>query len=36
VDWGRNRPGEFEKRLKNLIKKTEQGKQFGFGIEDFY
>ena len=36
VDWGRRRPGEFEKRLKNLIEKTEQGKQFGFGIEDFY
>lgn len=36
VDWARKRPGEFEKRLNNLIKKTEQGKQFGYGIEDFY
>lgn len=36
VDWGRNRPGEFEKRLNNLIEKTAQNKQFGFGIEEFY
>lgn len=36
VDWARNRPDEFEKRLNNLIKKTEQDKQFGYGIEDFY
>jgi uncharacterized protein YdeI (YjbR/CyaY-like superfamily) len=36
VDSGRRRPGEFEKRLKRLIEKTELGKQFGFGIEDFY
>lgn len=36
VDWGRNRPGEFEKRLANLVKKTAEGKQFGYGIEDFY
>jgi uncharacterized protein YdeI (YjbR/CyaY-like superfamily) len=36
VDWGRNRPGEFEKRLNNLIEKTAQNKQFGYGIEEFY
>ncbi len=36
VETGRKRPGEFEKRLNNLIKKTEQNKQFGFGIEDYY
>jgi uncharacterized protein YdeI (YjbR/CyaY-like superfamily) len=36
VDWGRRRPGEFEKRLANLVKKTAEGKQFGYGIEDFY
>ena len=36
VDTARKRPGEFEKRLANLIKKTERGKQFGFGIEDYY
>lgn len=34
VDGARNRPGEYEKRLKHLIRKTEQDKQFGFGIED--
>jgi uncharacterized protein YdeI (YjbR/CyaY-like superfamily) len=36
VETARKRPGEFEKRLDNLIKKSEQGKQFGFGIEDYY
>lgn len=36
VDAGRDRPGEFEKRLDYLIKKSEQGKQFGFGIESYY
>lgn len=36
VDDARSRPGEFEKRLRNLIRKSEQGKQFGFGIESFY
>jgi len=36
VDTARKRPGEFEKRLANLIEKTEQDKQFGFGIEAYY
>jgi uncharacterized protein YdeI (YjbR/CyaY-like superfamily) len=36
VETGRKRPGEFEKRLNNLIQKTAQNKQFGFGIEDCY
>ena len=36
IDGARNRPGEYEKRLKHFIKMTEQDKQFGFGIEDFY
>ena len=36
VDAARKRPHEFEKRLKNLILKTEQDKQFGFGIESYY
>ena len=36
VDSARDRPEEFKKRLKNLITKTERGKQFGFGIEDYY
>jgi len=32
----RDRPGEYEKRLANLIKMTEQDKQFGRGIEGYY
>ena len=36
IDNARNRPGEFEKRLANFLKKTAQDKQFGYGIEDYY
>ena len=36
IDSARKRPEEFEKRLKSFIKKTEQDKQFGFGIEAYY
>ena len=36
VDQGRKREGEFEKRLANLIKKSAQGKQFGYGINTYY
>ena len=36
VDGARDRPGEYEKRLKHLIRMTEQDKQFGFGIEGYY
>lgn len=36
VDTARKRPEEFTKRLQHLIKMTEQGKQFGFGIESYY
>jgi len=36
IDAGRKRPGEYKKRLKNFIQKTEKDKQFGFGIEDYY
>jgi uncharacterized protein YdeI (YjbR/CyaY-like superfamily) len=36
VDGARKRPGEFEKRLNHLIKMSEQDKQFGFGIEEYY
>jgi uncharacterized protein YdeI (YjbR/CyaY-like superfamily) len=36
VEGARNRPGEFEKRLRNLVRMSELDKQFGFGIEDFY
>ena len=36
VDVARDRPGEYEKRLAHLIKMTEQDKQFGRGIEDYY
>jgi uncharacterized protein YdeI (YjbR/CyaY-like superfamily) len=32
----RNRPDEFNKRLNNFIKKTEQGKLIGFGGIDKY
>lgn len=36
IDWARVRPEEFEKRLNHFIQKTEQDKQFGYGIEEFY
>lgn len=36
VDTVRGRPEEFEKRLKHLVAKSAQGKQFGRGIEDYY
>lgn len=36
IDGARDRPDEFDKRLKHFIKMTEQNKQFGFGIEDYY
>jgi uncharacterized protein YdeI (YjbR/CyaY-like superfamily) len=36
VDSARDRPGEYKKRLNHLLKMTEQDKQFGYGIEDFY
>jgi uncharacterized protein YdeI (YjbR/CyaY-like superfamily) len=36
VDHARDRPGEFEKRLDNLIKKSAGGKQFGYFIENLY
>jgi Bacteriocin-protection, YdeI or OmpD-Associated len=36
VDHARDDPAEFEKRLRNFIEKSRQGKQFGFGIEAFY
>jgi len=36
IDGARNRTGEYEKRLKYFIRMTEQNKQFGFGIEDYY
>jgi uncharacterized protein YdeI (YjbR/CyaY-like superfamily) len=36
VDHARDRPGEFEKRLHNLIKKSAGGKQFGYFIEYLY
>jgi uncharacterized protein YdeI (YjbR/CyaY-like superfamily) len=35
IDHARNRPEEFEKRLKYFLKMTGQNKQFGFGIEDY-
>jgi uncharacterized protein YdeI (YjbR/CyaY-like superfamily) len=36
VDAARDRPGEFEKRLNNLIQKSANCQQFGYHIEDFY
>jgi uncharacterized protein YdeI (YjbR/CyaY-like superfamily) len=37
IEGARGRPEEFNKRLANFIKKTEQNKQIGFGgIEKFY
>ena len=36
IDGARDRPGEYEKRLQHLLKMTEQNKQFGHGIEDYY
>jgi uncharacterized protein YdeI (YjbR/CyaY-like superfamily) len=36
VDTARKRPEEFEKRLRNLIRMSEQDKQFGYGIEEYY
>jgi uncharacterized protein YdeI (YjbR/CyaY-like superfamily) len=37
IDGARNRPEEFQKRLKNFIQLTEKNKMFGFGgIEKHY
>jgi hypothetical protein len=36
IDVARDRPGEYKKRLAHLIRMTEQNKQFGRGIEDYY
>jgi len=36
IDVARDRPGEYQKRLAHLVKMTEQNKQFGHGIEDYY
>jgi uncharacterized protein YdeI (YjbR/CyaY-like superfamily) len=36
VDGARKRPVEFQKRLRHLIRMTEQNKQFGFGIEKYF
>jgi len=37
IEGARNRPAEFEKRLRYFIKMTEKNKQFGFGgIEKYY
>jgi uncharacterized protein YdeI (YjbR/CyaY-like superfamily) len=37
IDGARNRPQEFNKRLRHFIEMTEKNKQFGFGgIEKYY
>jgi uncharacterized protein YdeI (YjbR/CyaY-like superfamily) len=35
-DARKDRPDEFQKRLRNLIEKTEKNRQYGFGIESYY
>jgi len=36
VDNARKRPEVFQKRLKNLVKKTKNNMKFGYGINRFY
>ena len=36
IDSARKRPEEFEKRLRHFIRMTEQDKQYGFGIDEYY
>ncbi len=37
IDGARNRPAEFDRRLKNFIRKTQMNKLIGFGgIEKYY
>jgi len=36
IEIGKKREGEYEKRLRHFIRMTEQDKQFGFGIEEYY
>jgi len=36
VDSARERPAEFEKRLKHLVRMTGQNKQFGHDIVKYY
>ena len=36
IDSAREHPDEFNKRLQNLIKKSANRKQFGYGIETYY
>jgi uncharacterized protein YdeI (YjbR/CyaY-like superfamily) len=36
VDDARDRPGEFEKRLRHFVRMTEKNKRFGHDIESYY
>lgn len=36
VDHVRERPAEFDKRLRHLVEKSARGVQFGYGIEAYY
>jgi hypothetical protein len=37
IEGARNRPEEFEKRLRHFLRMTDENKQFGFGgIEKHY
>lgn len=36
VNAARDRPSEFEKRLRHLVRMTERDRQYGYGIEAYY
>ena len=36
VGWAREQGEDCEKRLTTLVERTAEGKQFGYGIEEFY
>lgn len=36
VDIARKQPGVFEQRLARLVEMSAKGKQFGYGIEDYF
>jgi uncharacterized protein YdeI (YjbR/CyaY-like superfamily) len=36
IDGARNRPAEFQKRLRHFLRMTGKNKLYGYGIETFY
>lgn len=36
VDHARNRPDEFNKRLRHLVERSAKKEQFGYGIESYF